>query len=100
MDFNDDYDSKRTIEYMRNNMLNRKNRSVYSFPVNGITIMSQLVKKQNYLLLKKIADDKFFNDDDKEYFINKYLKVNYYTPEQKTKRKNNYKNIFKLYFNY
>ena len=49
--------------------------------------MSQLVKKTKLFVIKKIADDKFFNDDDKEYFINKYLKVNYYTPEQKTKKK-------------
>ena len=49
MNDNDDYNSKRTIKYMKKNMLNRKKNSVYKFPLTGISIMSELVKKDIHL---------------------------------------------------
>lgn len=76
-----DLDEKRTIENMRNNMLKREKKSVYKFPINGIMALSELVKKQNILLLEKIADDKFITEEEKNIFINKYSKVNFYSPE-------------------
>ena len=39
--------------------------------------IKEIVKLQNIDLLKKIADDKFSNDEDKQAFINKYNKTNY-----------------------
>ena len=78
----ENYNKKRSIEYMKNNMKNRNVSTVYTFPIKPLSIISELVKKQNYILLKQITDDKFINDDEKELFINKYHNVSYYTPEQ------------------
>lgn len=89
MNDNDDYNSKRTIEYMKKNMLNRKKKSIYKFPLTGISIMSELVKKQNLKLLTEIANDKFYDEEDKKNFVNKYLKVNYYSPEKTNIKKEN-----------
>ena len=82
-----DLDEKRSIENMRINMLKRENKSVYKFPINGIMIFSELVKKQNILLLEKIADDKFITEEEKNIFINKYSKVNFYSPESNSVKK-------------
>ena len=81
MDDSKKYKKKRSIEYMKKNMKNRTEESVYELPIKGICVLSELVKKQNLKLLEKIAEDKFELDDDKETFINKYFKINYYTPE-------------------
>ena len=39
--------------------------------------IKQIVELQNIDLLKRIADDKFTNDKDKQHFIDKYNKTNY-----------------------
>ena len=39
--------------------------------------IKQIVELQNIDLLKRIANDKFTNDEDKQAFINKYNKTNY-----------------------
>tara|TARA_B110000027_G_C15894794_1_gene201373 strand:- start:12 stop:284 length:273 start_codon:yes stop_codon:yes gene_type:complete len=87
-------DEKRSIESMRNNMLKREDKSVFKFPINGIMVLSELVKKQNIILLKKIANDKFLTEEEKNCFINKYSKVNFYSPEiNNIKKENNQKYI-------
>mgnify|MGYP003969724933 FL=1 len=40
-------------------------------------IIKEYIYEQNYELLKKIADDKYLDDKDKNKFINKYHKKNY-----------------------
>lgn len=40
-------------------------------------ILNKIIIEQNRNLLKKIAEDNFFNEDDKNNFINKYSKLNY-----------------------
>ena len=40
-------------------------------------IIKEYIYEQNYDLLKKIADDKYLDDKDKNNFINKYHKKNY-----------------------
>ena len=40
-------------------------------------IIKEYIYEQNYELLKKIADDKYLDDEDKNKFINKYHKKNY-----------------------
>lgn len=40
-------------------------------------IIKEYIYEQNYELLKKIADDKYLDDKDKNNFINKYHKENY-----------------------
>ena len=39
--------------------------------------IKQIVELQNIDLLKRIANDKFTNDEDKQHFIDKYNKTNY-----------------------
>ena len=39
--------------------------------------IKQIVKLQNIDLLKRIGDDKFITDKDKQSFIDKYNKTNY-----------------------
>jgi|TARA_B110000971_G_C19858279_1_gene430405 hypothetical protein len=40
-------------------------------------ILSRFIHEQNKDLLEKIAKDKFTKDEEKEVFIDKYLKLNY-----------------------
>lgn len=40
-------------------------------------ILNKIIIEQNRNLLEKIAEDNFFNEDDKKNFINKYSKLNY-----------------------
>ena len=40
-------------------------------------ILNKIIIEQNKDLLKKIADDNFTNETDKELFIDKYSKLNY-----------------------
>jgi len=39
--------------------------------------IKEILERQNLILLKKIADDKFTNEIEKEDFIKKYNKINY-----------------------
>ena len=50
-------------------------------PVSGMYIISRIIEEQNYLLLKKIAKNKFSNQEDREAFIEEYHKINYHIPE-------------------
>ena len=72
---------KRTIHKMRKNKDKRDKTKNSKFPVSGIYILTELIKKQNLLILEKIADDKFNSEEEKEIFINKYNKPNYYVPD-------------------
>jgi hypothetical protein len=40
-------------------------------------ILNRVIIEQNKDLLKKIANDNFFNETDKQNFIDKYSKLNY-----------------------
>lgn len=40
-------------------------------------IIEKLIYQQNKIFLEKIANDNYSNDDDKNKFIQKYLKFNY-----------------------
>lgn len=42
-----------------------------------MNILSRILYEQNKELLKRIADDNFSEDEEKEKFINKYNKLNY-----------------------
>jgi hypothetical protein len=42
-------------------------------------LLEKIIRIQNKLLLKKIADIKFTNQDDKDIFIECYFKKNYQT---------------------
>tara|TARA_B100000123_G_C25473038_1_gene315687 strand:+ start:26 stop:346 length:321 start_codon:yes stop_codon:yes gene_type:complete len=71
----------RTIQKMKKNKEKRDKTKNSRFPVKGIYILTELIKKQNLIILEKIADDKFNSEEEKQIFINKYNKPNYYVPD-------------------
>ena len=75
------YKTKRKLGNMLNNMTKREKEKKSIFPITGIYIFSELIKKQNEETLKNIAKDKIKNEDEKEMFIDKYWKLNYQIPD-------------------
>lgn len=73
--------TKRTIQKMKKNKDKRDKSKISKFPITGMYILTELIKKQNLIILEKIADDKFNSEEEKEMFINKYNKPNYYVPD-------------------
>ena len=43
--------------------------------------MSEIIRKQNLVLLEKIADEFINSEEEKETFIKQFSKPNYYVPE-------------------
>lgn len=78
---------KRTLDKMKKNI---KKQELIKFPVSGMLIISKIIENQNLLLLKKIADKKFLNQDEKEIFIEEYHKINYHIPEIVNKMQEDY----------
>ena len=74
---------KRLLENMKKNMRDReiKNKNKSMFPLTQMDLFVLFIKKQNEKLLEKIAEDKIRNKEEREDFIEKYLKINYYVPE-------------------
>ena len=62
------------------NVLNNKFEIIINFKLlnkKKMDDIKQIVKLQNIDLLKRIGDDKFITDKDKQSFIDKYNKINY-----------------------
>tara|TARA_Y100000590_G_C15729145_1_gene1016364 strand:+ start:3283 stop:3573 length:291 start_codon:yes stop_codon:yes gene_type:complete len=62
------------------NVLNNKFEIIINFKLlnkKKMDDIKQIVKLQNIDLLKRIGDDKFITDKDKQSFIDKYNKTNY-----------------------
>lgn len=57
-----------------NNNLKYFNKLNYKKKMDNI---KEILVRQNLILLKKIADDKFTDETEKEEFIKKYNKINY-----------------------
>ena len=72
---------KRTISSMRKNKKKRDNTKTSIFPLKGIYVMSEIIRKQNLVLLEKIADEYINSEEEKETFIKQFSKPNYYVPE-------------------
>ena len=72
---------KRTISSMRKNKKKRDNTKTSIFPLKGIYVMSEIIRKQNLVLLEKIADEYINSEEEKETFIKHFSKPNYYVPE-------------------
>ena len=53
MENNTSYKTKRKLETMRNNMNKRNEERKSVFPLNGIYLFSELIKKQNIDFLKR-----------------------------------------------
>ncbi len=72
---------KRTISSMRKNKKKRDNAKTSIFPLQGIYVMSEIIRKQNLVLLELIADEFINSEEEKETFIKQFSKPNYYVPE-------------------
>ena len=72
---------KRTISSMRKNKKKRDNAKTSIFPLQGIYVMSEIIRKQNLVLLEQIADEFINSEEEKETFIKQFSKPNYYVPE-------------------
>ena len=72
---------KRTISSMRKNKKKRDNAKTSIFPLQGIYVMSEIIRKQNLVLLDQIADEFINSEEEKETFIKQFSKPNYYVPE-------------------
>jgi uncharacterized protein Smg (DUF494 family) len=81
MENNTSYKTKRKLENMKKNMEKRRTEKSLKFPLNGIYIFKELIEKQNFSFLKKIADENILNPEERELFIEKYLKLNFHMPE-------------------
>jgi hypothetical protein len=75
-------DYNRTLRAMRKNLENKeKKNKVNLIPLNSTILFTKLVENQNRELLELIAKDKFINKEEREDFIDKYLKIGYQVPE-------------------
>jgi hypothetical protein len=72
---------KRTISEMRKNKKKRDNTKHSIFPLKGIYIVSEMIRRQNLHLLELIADEFINSEEEKEMFIKKYNKPNFYVPD-------------------
>ena len=72
---------KRTISAMKKNKTKRDKTKNSIFPLKGIYLVSELIKKQNLILLEAIAEEYINSEEEKEMFIKEYSKPNYYVPD-------------------
>ena len=85
--YTDEYKHLRNINTMKENQKKREKKKPNIFPLKGEYLISMFIKEQNRIILQNIAKDKFKNQDEREMFIDKYLKPNYYIPEVTKKKK-------------
>lgn len=85
--YSEDYKNLRNINTMRENKKKREKKKTSIFPLKGEYLMAMLIKEQNRRILESIAKDKFRNQEEREMFIEKYLKPNYYIPEVRQNKK-------------
>jgi hypothetical protein len=72
---------KRTLAHMRKSMKTEEEKDSIKFPISGLFIISKMLEEQNRMMLVKIANKKFADKEDREHFIDQYLKVSYHIPE-------------------
>ena len=73
----------RTLKNMRKQLENREkyDSKKSKLPFKGIDIFVEMIKHQNMVILRQIAEDKLISYDEKEKFIEKYMRINYQIPE-------------------
>ena len=71
----------RTISAMKKNKTKRDKTKHSIFPLKGIYLVSELIKKQNLSLLEAIAEEYINSEEEKEMFIQAYSKANFYIPD-------------------
>ena len=72
---------KRTLAHMRKSMKSEEEKDNIKFPISGLFIMSKIIEEQNKALLVRISNKKFADRDEREHFIDQFLKVSYHIPE-------------------
>tara|TARA_X000000950_G_C13378528_1_gene443401 strand:- start:81 stop:413 length:333 start_codon:yes stop_codon:yes gene_type:complete len=72
---------KRTISSMKKNKKKRDKSKQSIFPLKGIYLVSQIIKRQNLKLLEAIAEEYINSEEEQESFIQLYSKSNYYIPD-------------------
>jgi hypothetical protein len=72
---------KRTLAHMRKSMKTEEEKGCIKFPISGLFIISKMIEEQNKALLVKISNKKFAGREDREHFIEQFLKVSYHIPE-------------------
>lgn len=72
---------KRTISAMKKNKNKRDKTKTSIFPIKGIYVISEMIRRQNLHLLELIADEFINSEEEKEMFIKEYSKPNYYVPD-------------------
>ena len=71
---------KRTLANMRQSV-KKEDESSIKFPIPGLYIVSKMIEEQNRQLLLKIAGKKIAIKEERENFLEQYLKVSYHIPE-------------------
>ena len=71
----------RTLGAMKKNKSKRDKTKHSIFPLKGIYIVSEIIRKQNLDLLELIAEEFLHSEEEKEMFIKEYSKPNYYVPD-------------------
>ena len=71
---------KRTLAHMRQSV-KKEDESNIKFPIPGLYIISKMIEEQNRQLLLKIASKKITDKEERENFLEQYLKVSYHIPE-------------------
>lgn len=73
----------RTLTELRKNKIKRNildNKREYNNP-SSISLIAQIIKMQNILLIKWISHKMSLSKNDEEILFDKFLKVNYYCPD-------------------
>ena len=73
----------RTLKSMRKQLEKREkyDSKKSKLPFKGMDIFVEMIKQQNMIILKQIAEDNLTSYDEKEKFIDKYMRINYQIPE-------------------
>ena len=73
----------RKLGNMKKNLNKKKKREEKNknIPFKGIYLFSELIKKQNLAILNQIAKDKLRSKEERDDFIQKFLKINYHIPD-------------------
>ena len=73
----------RTLKSMRKQLEKRKkyDSKKSKLPFKGIDIFVEIIKQQNIIILKQVAEDNLTSYDEKEKFIDKYMRINYQIPD-------------------
>jgi len=85
--YTDEYKNLRNINTMRENKKKREQKKPNMFPLKGLDLMAMFIEEQSRQMLENIAEDKFSTKEEREEFVDNYLKPNYFIPEVRENKK-------------